>query len=217
MNITISEEIKKKTPQFSVGVLECDVTISHNASLDAIIHELETNFSKQYDINDVVGMNVIKEGRDAYKTYGKDPSRYRLAVESLIRRIVKGNQLYRINNVVDIGNIVSIETKKSIAVLDKDKIQGDIFIRLGRETDVYEGIGRGILNIENIPLYEDDLGPFGSTTSDTMRTMISENTTHILVFIISFTGSMSLQKELQRTMELYRDYAQGTNFTFNII
>ncbi len=127
---------------------------------------------------------AAKDARDAYKAYGKDPSRYRLATESLYRRLSKGNKLYRINNVVDIGNILSLEFRKSVAVLDYDNIQGDINIRLGKSSDEYFGIGRGKLNIENIPLYEDSIGPFGSTTSDTERTMITNKTSKIAFAVI---------------------------------
>lgn len=211
MNITIDPNLQAVTPQFHVGVLTADITIYDEPRLNKIIEQLEEELQHTYDISDVVHLDIIKQGRDAYKAYGKDPSRYRLAVESLYRRIVKGNKLYRINNVVDIGNILSLFTRKSIAVLDKDKIQGDIFIRLGTDDDEYNGIGRGRLNITNVPLYEDDIGPFGSTTSDTERTMITNSTTSILVFIISFTGSGHLNKELDKANELFEKYACAKN------
>jgi DNA/RNA-binding domain of Phe-tRNA-synthetase-like protein len=217
MNITISEEIKRKTPQFSVGVLTATVSIFKSPDLDRLIDELEHTLNQEYNISDVVNLEVIKEGRDAYKVYGKDPSRYRLAVESLYRRIVKGNALYRINNVVDIGNVLSLKTRKSIAVLDYDNIQGDVFIRLGTEQDKYEGIGRGQINISNIPLYEDEIGPFGSTTSDTVRTMITNQTKKILVFIISFTGNKNLPQELELAEQLFEDFASGVHFTKDMI
>ena len=153
MNITIDKQIKNVTPQFEVGVFIADVKVYENPQIEPLIVKFEMDFINQFNIEDVVQMDIIKDGRDAYKTYGKDPSRYRLATESLIRRIVKGNKLYRINNVVDLGNIVSLRTRKSVAVLDFHKIQGDVCIRLGNERDEYNGIGRGSINITNIPLY----------------------------------------------------------------
>jgi len=217
MNITISDEIRKKTPQFNVGILKANVMIYDCKRLHAYINEIEEEVRAKYVISDVVNMNIIKQGRDAYKAYGKDPSRYRLAVESLYRRIVKGNKIYRINNVVDSGNLLSIQTKKSIAVLDFNSIHGDVFIRLGNEEDHYEGIGRGTININNIPLYEDEIGPFGSTTIDTERTMIKENTTSILVFIISFTGKSEMEKELDSARQYFQEFAMGSNFQTSII
>ena len=212
MKILIDNIIKEKTPDFNIGVMICDVKIYDNTNVSKLVTECEEEISKNIDITDVVNLDIIKDARDAYKIYGKDPSRYRLATESLYRRLSKGNKLYRINNVVDLGNVLSLKTRKSIAVLDYNKIEGNIFIRLGTSNDEYYGIGRGKLNIENIPLYEDNIGPFGSTTSDTERTMITNNTEKILLFIISFSGKENLKDELEYAKGVYQEYAQGQNF-----
>ncbi|MBU1019667.1 MAG: hypothetical protein KJ847_00515 [Firmicutes bacterium] len=217
MKVMIDDNLKTLTPNFSVGVLECNVEIGHSNLVNHLVEELELLISSTINIEDVVQLDIIKDGRDAYKIYGKDPSRYRLAVESLYRRLSKGNSLYRINNCVDLGNIISIKTRKSVAVLDYDRIKSDILIRLGKNTDLYEGIGRGKLNIENIPLYEDSLGPFGSVTSDTERTMITENTKRVLLFIISFSGKNGLYDELEYAKNLFDKYANGSDFDYYIL
>lgn len=212
MNISIDKNIKEKTKKFFIGVMVCDVEIYEDENLTKIISAYEEKINETISIEDVIKLDKIKDARDAYKSYGKDPSRYRLATESLYRRLAKGNKLYRINNVVDIGNILSLTFRKSVAVLDYNKIQGDINIRLGKSSDEYYGIGRGKLNIENIPLYEDDIGPFGSTTSDTERTMITKTTSKILLFIVSFSGYSDLNSELEYARELYEKFAKGSNF-----
>ena len=178
--------------------------------VESLISSYESKIMEEYSLEDVLDIPLIKEARDSYKKLGKDPSRYRLACESLLRRLVKGNKLYRINNLVDLGNILSIDTKRSVAVLDYDKIKGDVLIRIGRSDDVYEGIGRGIINIENIPLYEDEIGPFGSTTSDTPRTMVTENTKKILLFIVCF-GSSCKEENEGIALELFNKYANAKN------
>ncbi len=215
--ITISDEILTKNPEFSVGVLEFPIQIKNGDSLDDLIKETEEAVNNQYNIEDVIKIPTILSGRNAYKAFGKDPSRYRLAVESLFRRLSKGNTLYRINNAVDLGNILSVNTKKSIAVLDSDSIKGDIHIRLGTKEDEYYGIGRGKLNIENIPLYEDQVGPFGSSTSDTERTMIKDGTKNILLFIIAFNGKSDLSRDMEYAKELYSTYASVSEFKSYIL
>jgi len=217
MKIQISNQIKEITPNFNLGVFIAEVNVKEDKRIDEIISNLEEEINSEIDIKDVVNLPIIKDGRDAYKKYGKDPSRYRLATESLYRRLSKGNKLYRINNLVDLGNVLSIKTRKSIAVLDYDKIQGDVLIRLGKSTDDYYGIGRGKINIENIPLYADDLGPFGSGTSDTERTMITPRTKKILLFIVSFSGKDNLYNELEYTKELYNTYANASKMETFIV
>ncbi len=210
MKIYIDENLRKITNNFNIGVLECEVEIYKEKMIDNIIEEIERDIRENIDIADVVSLETIIDGRNAYKKYGKDPSRYRLAVESLYRRLAKGNKLYRINNIVDLGNIISLKTKRSVAVLDMRKIEGNILIRLGTKLDDFHGIGRGRLNIENIPLYADEIGPFGSTTSDTERTMITSKTNKILLFIISFNGQTDLQNDLKYAIDLFQKYAKAT-------
>ena len=211
MKITISESILNKLPNFDIIAMSMDVTYQEtNELLLSLINQYEKRIKEEYSLEDVLNIPLIKEARDGYKKLGKDPSRYRLACESLLRRLVKGNQLYIINNLVDVGNILSIDCKRSVAVLDYDKIEGDVTIRLGTSADLYEGIGRGIINIENIPLYEDSVGPFGSTTSDTLRTSITKDTKKVLLFIVCF-GDSNKERDETVAIELYKKYCNATN------
>ena len=57
---------------------------------------------------------------------GKEPSRYRVSSEALIRRILQGKGLYRINNVVDTNNLISIETGYSVGSYDLENLHGNI-------------------------------------------------------------------------------------------
>jgi DNA/RNA-binding domain of Phe-tRNA-synthetase-like protein len=217
LNIKISNDIRDNLPHFHVAVIEATIQTTKTTALDECIASLQTRLKQTIDIKEVIHLDVIKDGRDGYKTLGKDPSRYRLAVESLYRRLVKGNKLYRINDIVDIGNVISIETRKSVAMLDKDQIKGDVLIRLGTKSDAFEGIGRGPLNVENIPVYEDDLGPFGSTTSDTDRTKITNQTTSLLMFIISFSKETSLQDDIALTKSYFEKYLDFDRFKSSIV
>ncbi|MGD9604797.1 MAG: B3/4 domain-containing protein [Bacilli bacterium] len=210
MMITIDKSILQILPEFSVIALVMDVIVKDSSEIQGLITQYEQKLAEEYSLEEVLNIPLIKEARDAYKKLGKDPSRYRLAVESLFRRIVKGNTLYLINNVVDAGNVLSLETKRSVAVLDYDKIKGDVLIRLGKSTDEYYGIGRGLLNVTDIPVYEDEQGPFGSTTSDTLRTSITESTTTILLFIICFSDTF-IEQNKQAAINLFTKYAGGNN------
>lgn len=210
MRIEIERSILDILPDFQIIALSMDVLVTDSNIMNDAIIKYEQKTKEEYSLEDILNIPLIKEARDGYKKLGKDPSRYRLACESLLRRLVKGNQLYRINNVVDVGNLLSIDANRSVAVLDYDKIQGDIKIRLGLETDVYEGIGRGIINVSNIPVYEDEVGPFGSTTSDTPRTMVTDNTKKILLFIICFSDTY-IAEHRQKAIDLFTEYGYAKN------
>ena len=124
MKITIDRSILSQLPEFNIIALSMDVTYEeNNIFVEELIKKTEKKISEEYSLEEVLNIPLIKEGRDGYKKLKKDPSRYRLACESLLRRLVKGNELYRINNLVDVGNILSIECKRSVAVLDYEKIK----------------------------------------------------------------------------------------------
>lgn len=211
MKITIGKSILSQLPDFNIVALTMDVDAKlTDDKIENLIKETEEKIYEEYSLEEVLNIPLIKEGRDGYKKLKKDPSRYRLACESLLRRLVKGNKLYRINNLVDVGNILSIEAKRSVAVLDCDKIVGDVYIRLGTNNDVYEGIGRGIINVENIPLYEDNISPFGSTTSDTLRTSVTLETKKILLFVVCFS-EMNLDEHKALAIDLFKEYCSARN------
>lgn len=210
MNIKIDASIKNILSSFSICAVKMDVIYDDKGCLDELIKNVEKKVFNKYTLKDVLSIPLIKEARDGYKKMGKDPSRYRLSCESLLRRIVKGNNLYRINNLVDIGNVLSIEINRSVAVLDYDKIVGDIVIRMGTVNDEYYGIGRGLINVSNIPVYEDEVSPFGSTTSDTERTMITKDTKTILLFIIYFKEA-EYEDDFNLAISLFEKYARAKN------
>ncbi len=209
--ITIDKEITDIIPEFNIQAFKFSMDVKPSSNL--ILKKMD-EYSLKYasiSLEEVINLPRIKEGRDAYKKFKKDPSRYRLACESLLRRLSKNMGLYKINNAVDIGNLLSIELNRSTAVLDYDKIINDINVRLGKIDDEYYGIGRGKINIENIPVYVDDIGPFGSVTSDTMRTSITDETKNILLLIICFSNE-EVEKAIDKAVEFYRDLGEVTNF-----
>ena len=210
MNITIKKEVLNILPSFNIHAFTMDVKVEDSKIIENKLQELEKEINEKFILEQVLQIPSIKNARDAYKKLGKDPSRYRLACESLFRRLVKGNGLYRVNNVVDAGNVLSIELAKSTAVLDYNKLQGDIHIRIGTNDDIYYGIGRGLINVSNIPLYVDEVSPFGSPTSDTERTSIDFNTTKILLMVICFDD---LDKDIieELSLKTFKDYAYAQN------
>ena len=210
MKITIKKEIINVLPNFNVYGFTMDVKVEDSTIIDDKIKELENQINNDYTLEQVLQIPSIKNARDSYKKLGKDPSRYRLACESLFRRLVKGNGLYRVNNVVDAGNVLSIELAKSTAVLDYNKLQGDIYIRIGTNEDIYYGIGRGLINVTNIPLYVDAVSPFGSPTSDTERTSITMDTKTILLMVICF-DELDKDKIKDLSIETFKKYAYASN------
>ena len=88
------------------------------------------------------GFPGIKGSRTAYKAFGRNPSRYRVSSEALIRRIRRGDELYHINSVVDVNNLFSVKSGLSVGSYDLEKIHGEITLRKAVQGEGYTGIGK---------------------------------------------------------------------------
>lgn len=210
IDIIIKEELKEKWKSLAIGSIEAYVTVTNGSEeLWAIIDKKCREIQSTYKQEEVLKIENIDSSRRAYKALGKDPSRYRLSSESLLKRIVKGNGLYKVNNVVDINNLISLTSCYSVGTYDLDKVEGIIYFTAGKQGETYEGIGRGLINLENLPLFTDDKGHFGSTTSDSTRAMVTAETKRILFNIISFDGDEKLKQYMDYAINLLENHAEG--------
>jgi DNA/RNA-binding domain of Phe-tRNA-synthetase-like protein len=154
--------------------------------------------------------------RAGYKALGKDPARYRGSAEALLRRIVSGKGFPQINSVVDIINLVSVESRLPIGLYDLAHVKGNIVFRAGRSGEMYKGIGKYDLNLEGLPVFCDEEGPHGSPTSDSERTMVTPETKEVAAILVSFGGAEGLEPSCQRLSALLQKYAQGQDTQFLI-
>ncbi len=215
MKLQISNQLKEKLPKFSISAYTIDLLEPNDPNhlsnkITEAFNLLEETYKLYYHLDDVVKIDKIKDIRDGYKTLGKDPSHTRPACEALLRRILKDDQtIYRLGDVIDIGNLLSLMLLKSVCVADADKISGDITIRIGTKDDEYYGINRGKINVENLPLYVDEISPFGCPTSDTARTAITKDTKKVLIMLINF--SEEYKEDEIKMIELLNKYLKIKN------
>ncbi len=209
---SITEALKDKIDAVELLCIECDVQPEEkNESLWERINEKIRELISELKVEDISKLPAIAASRKAYKACGKDPARYRLSAEALLRRVLKRHEIYQINSVVDALNLVSISTGFSIGGYDADKIEGIAVFGIGEKDEPYNGIGRGELNIENMPVFRDREGAFGTPTSDSQRTSVSLNTKRFLMVIIDYGSSGLLSKAGELAVELLRNYAGATN------
>ncbi|MBN2595312.1 phenylalanine--tRNA ligase beta subunit-related protein [Labilibaculum sp.] len=208
--IEIEAELKQICPSLRLGIIQCRVNTKEECTdLWQTINESTINIQEKLAIAGIKDIPSINSSRKGYRAVGKDPSRYRLSAESLLRRIVNGKGLYKINNVVDLLNLVSIKSGFSIGGYNADKIEGVVRFGIGKADETYEGIGRGILNIDRLPIFRDDLGAFGSPTSDSLRTQINENCQNFLMIIISFQAEKALPEAMDLAIALLKKHAEA--------
>lgn len=217
MEITISEALKRANPNLSLGVVEATVVVEkHSSGLWKEIDKQIISTGKSHSVEGIAQLPEISAVRETYKHLGKDPTRYRGSAEALIRRILQGKGLYEVNNVVDINNLISIETQHPVGSYDLGNISGPIVFAIGEEGESYKGIGKETINIAELPVFKDEKGPYGSPTSDSERAMITGDTKNIIMVIISFTGT-GLKEGTERAAELLKKYAKAQDCKITIV
>lgn len=212
IRISIEEDFRQRCPEFVGAALWAEISnTAHSEELWNEIHDFEKKYREKFDTESLKEHPAILATREAYKRCGKDPSRYRPSGEALIRRMLKGNSLYQVNTAVDLINLASIRFGYSIGGFDQDKIEGEnVILGIGREGEPYEGIGRGVLNIDGMPVYRDALGGIGTPTSDNERTKLSLETTRLLCIVNGYDGNKKNVLECAHFLsQLTTQYCQG--------
>lgn len=211
MKVKVLTEIKQACPQFAgIAIAATVKNTSYSEALWQKIDEFTSCYRRKYTIDSIKDMPAIRATREAYKRCGKDPSRYRPSGEALCRRILRGIPLYQIDTLVDLINLVSIRYGYSIGGFDADKFEGDILtLGIGKAGEPYEGIGRGELNIEGMPVYRDAKGGVGTPTSDHERTKLGLETVHLFTIINGYSGKEGLSDAANYMVELLKKFVSA--------
>ena len=217
MNIVVSSEIQTVCPEFIGACVEANV--SNSPYCQPLWDEIDAMGNKYRSIlttESLKQLSGIAATRRVYRACGKDPSRYRPASEALIRRQLTNKSLYQIDTLVDLTNLASIAYGYSIGGFDADKFDGDtLTLGIGRAGEPYEGISRGMINIEGLPVYRDATGGVGTPTSDNERTKITLQTTHLVVLINGYDGNeANVKANAEYIQELLRKYCNSDGGTY---
>jgi DNA/RNA-binding domain of Phe-tRNA-synthetase-like protein len=207
-------EINIKLPAVKLGTVEADnlrVAPSDQA-LAQLMDEVCERKRKEFTLESLAEAKTVRDVRAMFREWGMDPSKYRPSSEALLRRVVQGKGLYRVSNIVDIGNLGSIETGWPFGCYDRSRVQRPIEFRHGISGESYEGIGKQTWHLQGRPLLADSQGPFGSPISDSTRSMITESAKDILIVLYVPAGAAdaSLESAMKRLAERLTLFAGGS-------
>jgi DNA/RNA-binding domain of Phe-tRNA-synthetase-like protein len=178
-------EIEIALPGVRLGVVEADgasIVLVH-PDLAKLMDEVCARKRAEFTVESLAEAEPVRAVRAMFREWGMDPSKHRPSSEALLRRVVQGKGLYRVSNVVDIGNLGSLETGWPCGCYDRSKINPPVTLRRGAASEKYEGIGKQTWHLEGRPVLTDPAGPFGSPISDSTRSMITESATQIMIVI----------------------------------
>jgi DNA/RNA-binding domain of Phe-tRNA-synthetase-like protein len=175
--------------RLSCGALVLDgVSPGDDGPLALEIAGLEAALRERHAGCEPAAVPGLREARALYKSFGMDPSRHRPSSEALLRRVLQGKGLYRLGSVVDACNLASLSFLLPIGLYDLAKVRGDVHLCVGASGDGYVGIRKDEVHVGDRLALCDDEGPFGSPTSDSLRTSTDAGTRTLLAVVMATAG-----------------------------
>lgn len=215
MEIAIENETRAREPGLLVGyaiINDVSVAKAQKPLKKEIMSVVRSVRDKYASRSDMYVVPAIKGMRDMFKNNGIDPSRYSPSAEALLKRIIDGKDLYRINNVVECNNMGSMRFELPMGVYNSDNLVGDVVFKFGNNSDMMETMAKGEMNMNNILLTRDSEKLFGSPVSDSPHAMITENTKNILLLVYgtSIVGKEYIKEATEYTAKKIAEHAGGT-------
>ena len=109
--------------------------------LERLKEEISSRVRQSYSLSSLKDGETFRAYRDFFWRIGVDPTKTRPAAEALIRRILRGRPIPRINTLVDAYNVASVKTEVAIAAFDAAKLSGPLTLRFAVGGERFMGIG----------------------------------------------------------------------------
>ena len=169
----------------ALGLLETEGVQSQALppAFDHDVDELIARLNSRYAGKSPADIPGVAETRSLFHRLDVDPTRTRPSSEALLRRVLQGKGLPRVNPAVDVCNLCSLEHQLPLGLYDRDEIKGDLTVRAGRAGEGYTGIRRQRVNLAGRLLISDDNGAFGAPTADSAHTAVKTRTRNLAVVV----------------------------------
>ena len=139
MQISIAD-ITNAFPDYRVAFVAAEgLTIAPErpAALDQLIAEREAAARTQWGGTELSQIPGVAAWRAAYKGFGIKQTRYRSSVERLVKNVLAGRSLARVNAFVDLYNAVSLAHVLPLGADDLDRVTPPLAFRYAREGDSF--------------------------------------------------------------------------------
>ena len=136
-------ELTDRFPDFRVAfVVGEGLTVGErDAALDGEIADAEARTRARWAGTDLSAIPGVAAWRTAYRAFGVKKTSYRSAVERLLKRVLAGDALPRVNALVDFYNMVSLDEGLCLGCDDHDRVEGDLAFRFSRPGDSFVDMG----------------------------------------------------------------------------
>jgi DNA/RNA-binding domain of Phe-tRNA-synthetase-like protein len=141
--LKLSRELQGRFPGLAAQIVSFSgVTVARESpELEQYKTEVANRIRKRWDIEELREHPTFRAYRDFFWKMSIDPTKIRPAAEALIRRVLRGNPVPKINTWVDAYNLVSMESAIPVASFDTGLLGGPLLMREAVEGEEFLGIG----------------------------------------------------------------------------
>jgi DNA/RNA-binding domain of Phe-tRNA-synthetase-like protein len=141
MTVTLSiGAVASAFPRYRAGVVvAADLVIppERPPALDALIREREEAARARWAGMELSAIPGVAAWREAYKAFGIKQTRYRSSVERLVKNVLAGRELPRVNGFVDLYNAVSLAHVLPLGADDLDRVTPPFAFRYAVDGDTF--------------------------------------------------------------------------------
>jgi DNA/RNA-binding domain of Phe-tRNA-synthetase-like protein len=216
MSLTIDSKLKTRFPD--LNILTFHIEGVHVRKRDDELEKFKMEVTRQirddYSLDSVKDHPTFRAYRDFFWSIKIDPTKIRPAAEALIRRILAGKTLPRINTLVDVYNLASIKSRIALATFDADQVKGELLMRFAEEGEQFYGIGMDkplILKGGEIVVSDEEKLVAVYPYRDADSTKVTEKTENITVVVCGVPGipKRDLENAFQVTVEYIKRFCGG--------
>lgn len=209
MSLKIDSKLKTRFPD--LNVLTHHIKGVHVQKRDNELENFKVEVMRQvrddYNLDSVKDHPTFRAYRDFFWSIKIDPTKIRPAAEALIRRIIAGKTLPRINTLVDAYNLASIKSRIALATFDADKLEGDLLMRFAEEGEQFIGIGMEkplILKGGEIVVSDEEKLVAIYPYRDADNTKVTEKTENVTIVVCGVPGIP--KRDLENASQVAVDY-----------
>jgi DNA/RNA-binding domain of Phe-tRNA-synthetase-like protein len=140
---SIDNAVFRRFPGYVRGVvLAYDVENGNSpAELTELLREAESSVRERMSLDELATHPRIASWREAYRSFGANPGKFRSSIEAMIRRVLRDQQLPSINTLVDLGNVFSLRHIVPTGGHAIDVVKEDICLRPATGDEVFVPFG----------------------------------------------------------------------------
>lgn len=138
----IHEDVRERFPHLSIGLVplsELEIQMEHPG-----LEAFKKDWMKKIDAADLKkNSEILKEYKAMFQAFGVSPSKNKPSSVALIDRLANGKEIYKINTLVDVCNLIVAKNQITISAFDADHLVLPIILRFSKKGEKFLDMSDG--------------------------------------------------------------------------